>query len=268
MSKLLRSALVRMKKLEIFWLSVAFCFGVFCFCQYQGMTITGVLETYILSPILLLGILMPVFCSLFVGTEYSDGTIRNKLIIGHYRSSIYLSNFAVNMVVSLGCFFLLTGILSIMGVPLLGGIEMKMSGFLLLYADAVLLCISYAAIYNMISMLCTNKTYTAIFCILTAVAFLFLAVWLTIKLGEPKWLQQATLTAEGVKTEMVKNPKYVDGIWRSIYQFLLDVTPGGQQLQLAEATAEHPVFLGISSLLLILVTNTVGIFFFKRKDIK
>ena len=36
-----------------------------------------------------------VFIGVFVGTEYSDGTLRNKLIIGHSRSSIYISNLIV-----------------------------------------------------------------------------------------------------------------------------------------------------------------------------
>ena len=31
---------------------------------------------------LFIGIVMAVFCSLFIGTEYSEGTIRNKIIIG------------------------------------------------------------------------------------------------------------------------------------------------------------------------------------------
>ena len=36
-----------------------------------------------------------VFVSIFVGTEYSDGTIRNKLTIGHKRSKIYFSKLIV-----------------------------------------------------------------------------------------------------------------------------------------------------------------------------
>ena len=39
------------------------------------------------------GIVMAAFCSMFIGTEFSDGTMRNKLIVGHRRREIYFTNF-------------------------------------------------------------------------------------------------------------------------------------------------------------------------------
>ena len=74
-----------------------FLFGVFMavmdyistrqYGDYEAQ-ITNILFIYALT----VAILIPAFVSLFVGTEYSDGTIRNKMIIGHTRTCIYLSN--------------------------------------------------------------------------------------------------------------------------------------------------------------------------------
>ena len=38
-------------------------------------------------------LIVPAFCGLFVGEEYSGGTLRNKIIAGVSRSRIYLANF-------------------------------------------------------------------------------------------------------------------------------------------------------------------------------
>ncbi|MEG0494561.1 MAG: ABC transporter permease, partial [Clostridia bacterium] len=43
----------------------------------------------------IIGLVSPLFCGLFLGTEYSDGTMRNKLIVGQKREKIYLSSFIV-----------------------------------------------------------------------------------------------------------------------------------------------------------------------------
>ena len=41
------------------------------------------------------GVMLAAFVPLFLGADYSDGTIRNKLIAGHRRSGIYLSDLLV-----------------------------------------------------------------------------------------------------------------------------------------------------------------------------
>lgn len=61
----------------------------YSFSQTYGQTV--VLDSNIFSHILLVPIVFSVFCSLFIGTEYSDGTIRNKIVVGHTRRAIYLA---------------------------------------------------------------------------------------------------------------------------------------------------------------------------------
>ena len=49
---------------------------------------------FVIETIMIL--VIAVFVSLFFGTEYSDGTLRNKLIGGYTRGQIYVSQFIVN----------------------------------------------------------------------------------------------------------------------------------------------------------------------------
>ena len=52
------------------------------------------LETAFFQFAMLMGVVTAVVVSMNVGTEYGDGTIRNKLVLGLSRTQIYLSKFS------------------------------------------------------------------------------------------------------------------------------------------------------------------------------
>ena len=95
MSRLLSADFAKLKKSRFFWLCIIgmAVFGLYMKImeyistqQYENYEpqIINILFVYALT----VAILIPAFVSLFVGTEYSDGTIRNKMIIGHTRTCI------------------------------------------------------------------------------------------------------------------------------------------------------------------------------------
>lgn len=45
--------------------------------------------------LIILGIVFSVVVSMYIGTDYSDGTIRNKIVVGKSRWCIYFSNFLI-----------------------------------------------------------------------------------------------------------------------------------------------------------------------------
>ena len=45
--------------------------------------------------LMVMGPALAVFTGFYIGTEYADGTICNKLCVGHTRRAIYLANLAV-----------------------------------------------------------------------------------------------------------------------------------------------------------------------------
>lgn len=101
MSKLLSAGFIRLRKDKIFWIALIFMFGAGVFfpvMRYIDMQKSGYINNIdngFFACALFIGVVMAVFCSLFIGTEYSDGTIRNKVVIGQKRTSIYLSNLII-----------------------------------------------------------------------------------------------------------------------------------------------------------------------------
>ena len=64
------------------------------------------------------------------------------------------------------------------------------------------------------------------------------------------------------------SPYYIEGFKRTVSQFVIDLMPSGQSLQLSRMSALYYWPLLLYSLGVILVTNTVGILAFRKKDLK
>ncbi len=274
MSKLLHANLIRLKKNKVFWTGIIvialFCTAI-CVAMYRDMIRYDEMvnvEMVLFNAITVIGILISVFCSLFVGTEYSDGTIRNKIIIGHSRNTIYLSSFIVCAIAGVVLYIVSLGVSAAIGIPMFGTLQIPFTSFLLLFVDGLLLCIAYAAIYNLVGMLSSNKAYTAIINILLVFTLLFIGIWLYQSLNQPEMMEQAQMIDGQIHLETVQNPNYLTGTRREIYQFFFDCLPGGQSFQISSLEVIHPYLLGICSVIITIVSTIIGMISFKNKNIK
>lgn len=222
----------------------------------------------------LIFILSSVFTSLFVGTEYSDGTIRNKIIVGQNRRSIYLSNLIVCIVACmLMCVAYIIPQLCI-GMPLLGSFEARGGVVVLALLVILLMMMAVTSLFTLIAMLCQNKAVTAIACVLTAFALLFMGLQVISALNEPEYYNGYSITTDGttVTEEAKKNPNYLSGGKRNFYEFLEDFLPGAQAIELsnikADETADDFLFLGLYDLIILIVSTGCGIWVFRKKDLK
>ena len=119
MIKLLRAGFTRLRKNKVFWLLTIFSIGLALFMiytRYSDMKKYGeVIEVgqLMLNYSTMIGIVIAIFTSLFLGVEYSDGAIRNKISIGHKRINIYLSNLIIITITSLFSYLLFLVIIEI-----------------------------------------------------------------------------------------------------------------------------------------------------------
>lgn len=274
MSKLLSAGFIRLRKDKIFWIALIFMFGAGVFfpvMRYIDMQKSGYINNIdngFFACALFIGVVMAVFCSLFIGTEYSDGTIRNKVVIGQKRTSIYLSNLIICALVSVVmCAAFFIAYLCI-GIPSLGFFEMDIKQVLLFTLAVFVLAIAFASIFTLISMLNHNKAITAVVCILLAFLLLFAGAQFNKMLNEPETNMGLMMTDNGQEYQEIPNPNYLEGGERKVVQFLYDFVPGGQALQCVSLEANNITVLPAYSLIIIVLTTGFGVFFFKKKELK
>lgn len=130
--------------------------------SFETMAASGYavsLDEYYFNQAPLIGAFLALLISMFLGTEFSEGTIRNKLCIGHKRDEIFLSNFiscAFASIVLTVVWLLSSGLL----FGLIGPLEMEVSKFIGCIFVAVGFAVSFAALYTVIGSLSSNKAMT------------------------------------------------------------------------------------------------------------
>lgn len=282
MSKLLRANFARLWKSRIFWIGMVFTFGIGAISsltQYREMmSIPDYhphIDNILFTNCMFMPIVAAVFVGLFIGTEYSDGTIRNKLIVGQTRPAVYFSNFIVCTTALL--MMHLTDIAVVVGIgfPLVGNIEMPIQSLLIFGLISMVTVVALSAIFLLMSMLIHNKASCSVAAIILSVVFLMSAMVINSRLNEPEYYDAYSVSFTDESGEMhdaysekTKNTNFLEGTKREVYEFLYDFLPGCQMLQIAAQNPENPVRLPLYSLFIIVVTSAFGVFFFCRKNLK
>ncbi len=107
------------------------------------------------------------FSALFVGADYSDGTIRNKLVAGARRGGVYLSNLTVQTVTGLILCAAYLVPYVIIGTSLLG--DFPENGVRLILVSLAM-TVSFASVFTLITMLSSSKARSAVICLVCAIA--------------------------------------------------------------------------------------------------
>ncbi|MCU6734106.1 ABC transporter permease subunit [Diplocloster agilis] len=276
MNKLLNANLSRLFKSRVFLVCAGFMAVyavVAClFCSYYGIGVSVdvlLLSTYGLGGMITVaGIVMAALCSMFIGTEFSDGTIRNKLVVGHGRIQIYLANFITCAIAGIVLNLVYGILICAIGIPMFGGFQLEAGTLLCIILDGLLIMVSYAAMFNLLAMLLANKTTASVISLIGVVVVMCLCAYLILRLSEPQITDLYNLVdGEYVMTRGL-NPYYIEGSKRTISQFVIDLLPSGQSLQLSGMSAPYFWPLSLYSLGVVLAANTVGILAFRKKDLK
>ena len=284
MRNLLSAGFTRLWRSKTLWLSclvLASMDATTMWTRYNDrreLGVTNFIDGGFFCYVVLIGILAAVVSTLLLGTEYSDGTIRNKVVAGCKRRDIYLANLIVCSAASLiMCAAAIVAGL-VVGIPLLGGFHMGAARAILFIVGTLSLALGFTAIFTLLAMLVTNRTISAVAALLLALTLMAAGVYIDSRM-------QAGPTIDGLVihttdelgnidwdnsiVEKEPNPLYLpEGPLRNAFDFLHDFTPGGQMMQYAAVSPKRPEIMIQYNAVIVIITTAIGIYLFKRKDLR
>lgn len=274
MNRLLNAGLKRLIRDKFFWIGLIaiIAFGVLgCISQYNNMIeykIEVKSESFIFGSASIIGIFLAIFTCLFVGTDYSDGTIRNKLIIGHTRKSVYFSNLTINAISGLIINAIFMIVVTVISVTLFGPVKLAAYTYIWLIIDLIFLTVAYSSIFNMITLTCSNKAVSVVISLLLVFGLMMVSASILDKLQATEYVNTMRIVDGESVFETIKNSRYLEGNARKIHQFAVDFIPTGQGFQITGLIAPNIKILAVYSLIISLIFNTIGCFIFSKKDLK
>ncbi len=284
MYKLLDAGFYRLKKNKFFWLIAIANIGLALFFilnrsnSNSGYSSGFTIAELSINNMAIIGFLLAMYISLFVGREHSDGAIKNKVISGYSRAKIYMSNVIISVVSS--CFFELLYLLTIVivGIPLFGKIEIiPLSAFALIVLDAFLIITVYSIIFNFISMLSHNITSSLIICILIFVV-MFVSIEALVIPANAEEFKEVWRENEDGEWYVVQtlNKDYHGKVVKKLCETMIKIMPLGQYYEISGAMTDFKQYgetdinigiLSLYSLGVIVVINGIGIYLFKREKL-
>ena len=284
MRNLFSANFARLRKNLLFWFSVAVmaCYAVIMLASWYRTNqiilqsdrpeMAMGMDQFLFSVIGLIGILLAAFVGLFLGTEYSDGALRSKLIVGHSRSAVYLSNLFAAVIASfLMCLAYIAVILAV-GVPVYGPSTTEPLILLRRLAEALAVCMAHCALFTLVTMNWGNKALSAVVCVLGVLALMWMTSGMRNHLIEPEFYTSEVFDEalqDWVASEPRPNPNYVGEPLRTVYRFFCDILPTGQGMQLTGTKVEgRSPLLAVYSLAITAVSTAAGLLLFRRKNIK
>ncbi|MBR3759422.1 MAG: ABC transporter permease subunit [Ruminococcus sp.] len=265
----------------------------------RGMERETLHEGYMFSTGLFLPFITTVVIGLFIGTDYSDGTIRNKLVVGHKRKNVYLSNLIT--AISVSELIYLAGLATsyITARILFDNTILPASEIFMYILAGIFVTASWAAICTSVSMLFHSKAGCITLTLLFACAMSVFSAEIIMSLENPLYYDETVymnsateeivqlpttiekmtpndLYMAGIDPEEVdqyvsqkeEDPNVPHGIKRKVFKLINVATPGCQYIHIGDWEKSYNDTTILWSSLVILAVTSAGIFVFRKQNLK
>ena len=265
------SRLWRSKLLSFVLLTAAAMSGLLLFAnQFNSASSVKFMDFPFFSQFIYNPVIFAAFITLFLGTEYSDGTLRNKLSIGHSRGSVYATNLCASIFLSLA--FVIAQILVCLGIGLLvfEPFRMPMEYVAVAAITACMTAVTSASIFTAFAMNIQNKAVSIIGMVGLSFAVMLLVSMIAGVLYAPEMVYEYTekTTTVLIYGPLVPNPGYIRGTARTIAEWVNDILPQGQLYSIYAYDFDRYTRWPFTSAMVLGVSTVLGYYSFSKKDIK
>lgn len=288
MYKLLNASFSRLRKNKIFlglviltiiiavFMLVSECLNNIKYSSVFGIS-SNTTDILLMKFINIIGFFIAIFTSLFVGAEYSDGTIRNKIVAGHSRKNIYLSNLIVSILVGIFLELIYLIIVSIVSIPIFGLVQMSFLQLAVILLDIIMIIIVYSSIFNFIALICSNITISTVTSLLLILIMFVTDMFLSPTANSTEYIQKNIVMDEqgNVTYEVVKNEDYPGKLVQTICKTISNFNPvsqaieiSGNKINMNEEDFNNMKVYPLYSLGLIIIITAIGIYLFNIKELK
>lgn len=277
MGNLMRANLQRIFKNKFYLAFLAFVlvFSLwFLFYNYEALSYyeNAVPEEHFFEALSCAPFAFAAFVPLYVGREFSDNTIRNKILAGHTRLAIFS---AAVLSSAIGCITMLL----VYAVPqvtlgfMLLGLPTMPEKLALSFLGLMILTVFWSAIMTAIVFLGQNKSVCAIASFILVTIMIFVGAGINDALSQPEtfWTPAMdddfiinTEPSELVETE---NPYYVGGYERRKLEFLSRTDPAGQFFLLGSLENDRPELTCLAGCAESIIVYALGALMFKKRNI-
>lgn len=213
---------------------------------------------------------------MIIGSDFSSGTIRNKIVNGKSKKSIYFSHLLISLLYGIIIEISFWLIFILINHMYFGVLFELIPSMLLSLLSVISLCV-------MISMLCTNRSVSIIITISVFLLSIVLSTTLDNKLEQPQYYNHTYISDDGTETEkIVENKNYLDGFPRTFFELSIPLLSDYQLqeidtlmycyrneiVQQDETDNTGYYYFPIYSIGKIICFSSIGYFVFKRKNIK
>lgn len=290
MIRLLNANLARLFKSVLFWVSTIgmAAFGVFaCVMRYiqikkeleggydideQYMSIYNSSDSFLFAGSVYIMFAIAVFVTLFIGTEYSDGTIRNKLIAGFSRTQIYLSNMITSAIAGIIMQVAYVAVTYCIGGMILDNHYLTAKEIALYTLSTTLSLVALSSVFTMFSMVIHSKAWSAIVALLLTMIMFITTITLYSILSAPEIFPESAYydseIGEIVIEEERENPSYIRGTKREVLEFFDSSLPSSQIYHIIQEQGIEIDVFAMYSAILIVASTGIGVVLFKRENLK